>query len=223
MTKRRATPRKSATRSTRPVGAPPLDARVADLRALAHPLRLRMIELFAEMPRTTKQVAELLGEPPTRLYHHVAALERAGFLVLKATKANRGATEKWYEAVAPRIATGSAEGDGATAVVLTSSSRDSRGAKRALVTTLLDQTRREVFAAATSTDAQPILLARLVVAIPSSSVPEVRRHLQEALVNIRHDLGIEDQPPDAECERWAMTLAFTPVWPNLPRTKKAAE
>ena len=36
------------------------------------------MELFAEAPRTTKQVAELLGEPPTRLYHHVAALERAG-------------------------------------------------------------------------------------------------------------------------------------------------
>jgi hypothetical protein len=30
------------------------------LRALAHPLRLRMLELFAEGPRTTKQVAQLL-------------------------------------------------------------------------------------------------------------------------------------------------------------------
>src|SRR5215510_15903501 len=81
-------------------GAPPLHANVAELRALAHPLRLRMLELFAEAPRTTKQVADLLGEPPTRLYHHVAALERAGLLRLRETRKNRGTVEKWYEAIA---------------------------------------------------------------------------------------------------------------------------
>src|SRR3954462_12886708 len=81
-------------------GAPPLQAGVAELRALAHPLRLRILELFAEAPRTTKQVAELLGQPPTRLYHPVAALERAGLLTLKETRKNRGTVEKWYEAVA---------------------------------------------------------------------------------------------------------------------------
>src|SRR5215470_15863362 len=88
-------------KSARPgPGAPPLHANVAELRALAHPLRLRILELFAEAPRTTKQVADLLGEPPTRLYHHVAALERAGLLKLKETRKNRGTVEKWYEAVA---------------------------------------------------------------------------------------------------------------------------
>src|SRR3954467_13034071 len=87
-------------RSKRTAGAPLLADNVADLRALAHPLRLRMMELFAEQPRTTKQVADLLGQPPTRLYHHVAALERAGLLVLKETRQNRGAVEKWYAGVA---------------------------------------------------------------------------------------------------------------------------
>src|SRR4051795_2953393 len=86
-------------------GAPPLQANVAELRALAHPLRLRIIELFAEGPKTTKRVAELLGEPPTRLYHHVAALERAGLLQLKETRQNRGAVEKWYGSVAGQIGT----------------------------------------------------------------------------------------------------------------------
>src|SRR6266487_3512504 len=84
-------------------GAPMLHRSVADLRALAHPLRLRMMELFAESPKTTKQVADLLGQPPTRLYHHVAALERAGLLVLKETRQNRGAVEKWYAGVSQRI------------------------------------------------------------------------------------------------------------------------
>src|SRR3954469_553299 len=84
-------------------GAPPLAPSVAEMRALAHPLRLRILELFAEAPRTTKQVADMLGQPPTRLYHHVAALERAGLLVLKETRPNRGVVEKWYEAVARQM------------------------------------------------------------------------------------------------------------------------
>src|SRR3954464_5658697 len=86
-------------------GAPELQPAVAGLRALAHPLRLRMMELFAESPKTTKQVADLLGAPPTRLYHHVAALERAGLLVLKETRQNRGAVEKWYASVSRQLGT----------------------------------------------------------------------------------------------------------------------
>src|SRR5690349_21306438 len=56
-----------------------------ELRALAHPLRLKLVEMFAGTPRTTMQVAVLMGEPPTRLYHHVNALERAGILHLEHT------------------------------------------------------------------------------------------------------------------------------------------
>src|SRR3954466_2174119 len=95
-------------------GAPALQRSVADLRALAHPLRLRMMELFAESPKTTKQVADILREPPTRLYHHVAALERAGLLVLKETRQSRGAVEKWYAAISQQLGT-SAKGSGGRA------------------------------------------------------------------------------------------------------------
>src|SRR5918911_101299 len=73
------------------------------LRALSHPLRLRLLELFARRPMTTKQAAEELGEPPTRLYHHVAALERAGLVRLRETRQNRGTTEKYFETVANRF------------------------------------------------------------------------------------------------------------------------
>ena len=62
------------------------------VRALSHPLRIRLVELFAQRPMTTMQAAELLGEPPTKLYHHVAALERAGLVELRETRQNRGTT-----------------------------------------------------------------------------------------------------------------------------------
>src|ERR1044072_3070450 len=101
-------------RSRRTAGAPVLKRSVADLRALAHPLRLRMMELFAESPKTTKQVAELLGQPTTRLHHNVAALERSGLLVLKETRQNRGTVEKWYAGVAQQVrGAGGGEGGGA--------------------------------------------------------------------------------------------------------------
>jgi DNA-binding transcriptional ArsR family regulator len=69
------------------------------MKVLADPLRIRMLELFGE-ERTTKQVAEMLGQPPTRLYHHVAALERLGLVRLTRTQQRRGALEKYYLAVA---------------------------------------------------------------------------------------------------------------------------
>src|SRR5262249_14730633 len=73
------------------------------VRALSHPLRLRLLELFAARPRTTKQAAEELGETPTKLYHHVAALERAGLVRLCETRKKRGTTEKYFEAATHRV------------------------------------------------------------------------------------------------------------------------
>jgi DNA-binding transcriptional ArsR family regulator len=72
---------------------------LAQMKVLADPLRVRILELFGE-ERTTKQVAEILGQPPTRLYHHVAALERVGLVRLARTQQRRGAMAKYYLAVA---------------------------------------------------------------------------------------------------------------------------
>ena len=55
------------------------------IKVLADPLRIQIMELFCEQERTTKQVAGILGQPPTRLYHHVAALERVGLIRLART------------------------------------------------------------------------------------------------------------------------------------------
>lgn len=70
------------------------------LKILGDPLRMRILEVFIHTPGTTKQVAKSLGEPPTKLYHHVDALERAGLIELRSTRQNRGTLEKHYSAVA---------------------------------------------------------------------------------------------------------------------------
>lgn len=73
---------------------------LAQLKALADPLRVRILEALCEVPRTTKQVAEALGEKPTKLYHHVEALDRVGLIELHSTRPNRGTLEKYFRAVA---------------------------------------------------------------------------------------------------------------------------
>ncbi len=78
--------------------------RIEQLKAFANPLRQRIFEHLATAPATTKQVAETLGCPPTRLYHHVATLEKAGLIRQVSTRQVRGATEKYYAAIATTIA-----------------------------------------------------------------------------------------------------------------------
>ena len=70
------------------------------LKVLADPLRVRILETLGPGEFTTKQVAEQLGEKPTRLYHHVEALERVGLIRLRRTQQVRGTVEKYYIAVA---------------------------------------------------------------------------------------------------------------------------
>src|SRR2546425_5547851 len=98
--------RRASTRAKADAAATAAGRRRAtqQLRALAHPLRLRLLEAFALGRRTTMQVAAQLGEPPTRLYHHVNALERAGILKLVDTRQVRGATEKYFELATRKIA-----------------------------------------------------------------------------------------------------------------------
>jgi DNA-binding transcriptional ArsR family regulator len=73
---------------------------LGQVKVLANPLRLKILEALARKAMTTKQVAELLKENPTKLYHHVEALERTGLVRLVRTKTNRGTIEKYYRAMA---------------------------------------------------------------------------------------------------------------------------
>lgn len=74
------------------------------LKAIADPLRRRLLEAFASEPMTTKQAAGLMKEKPTRLYHHVDLLEKTGLIELIETRPNRGTVERYYRSVAKKFA-----------------------------------------------------------------------------------------------------------------------
>jgi DNA-binding transcriptional ArsR family regulator len=70
---------------------------VAQLRALAHPLRLQLLHLLhAEGPATASQLAHRLGESSGSTSYHLRALHRAGMLE-EAEPRNR--RERWWKRV----------------------------------------------------------------------------------------------------------------------------
>jgi DNA-binding transcriptional ArsR family regulator len=71
----------------------------AEARALAHPLRLRILRLCLDEPLTNRELADRLGEQPATMLHHVRTLVRTGFLRREEMRrGRRGAREIPYRA-----------------------------------------------------------------------------------------------------------------------------
>lgn len=176
-----------------------------EVRALSHPLRLRLIELFAERPRTTKQAAEVLGEAPTRLYHHVAALEKAGLVRLRETRRKRGTTEKYFEAVSTRFLTGTRE------ALREGTKRD----HAALGLVVFDQARNELVRAlaAEKGGAPPSLVAvRSVLRLSPRAAKQLAKKLKDLLASLR--VTQESAPaskPRRALRRYSLTIALIPT------------
>jgi DNA-binding transcriptional ArsR family regulator len=158
---------------------------LAQLRALADPLRLRILGALSGIPRTTKQVAAILGEKPTRLYHHVEALERVGLVRLTETRPNRGTLEKYYQAVAAQFEVSS------SALSPGSEEKAEPSPQEALLTSLLDTTRKELLAnlhPGASTGRSPEeapLVARVTLRGSGQKVQALRRQLLEWVEELR--------------------------------------
>jgi DNA-binding transcriptional ArsR family regulator len=72
---------------------------VEQLRAIADPLRQRIIELLMIESLTATQLAERLGEAPAKVHYHVRELERVGLILLAKTQKKGGILENYYHAI----------------------------------------------------------------------------------------------------------------------------
>src|SRR4051812_8939901 len=77
--------------------APSLDERM--LRAVAHPLRFRILVALDEAVSSPNQVAQKLGESLGRVAYHVKLLEKLGAIELVSTRPRRGAVEHFYRTI----------------------------------------------------------------------------------------------------------------------------
>ena len=66
-------------------------------KALADPLRIRLLEWLAEAPRSARQLAGCAGLPADRLYYHLGQLEQARLIeVAGYRRLDRGKAERIY-------------------------------------------------------------------------------------------------------------------------------
>ncbi|MEM7479668.1 MAG: helix-turn-helix domain-containing protein [Acidobacteriota bacterium] len=199
-------PREAGPRGVEPQEAgPPVEASytikdLGQLKALADPLRVRILEALCEQPRTTKQVAERLGEKPTKLYHHVDALEKVGLIGLHSTRPNRGTLEKYFRSVARafRVDDNLFSDPASTGWAALGGDLLSRGAEevRALEGKDLG-------------GLQPML-----VHLKATARPEKIERLQAEVQQLLDDLAEEEEDPaegDAEEVEFQMILALYPI------------
>jgi DNA-binding transcriptional ArsR family regulator len=181
------------------------------VKALAHPLRVRIIETLASSdPMTTKQVADWLGEKPTRLYHHVDLLEKAGLIHLTHTRKNRGTTEKYYEAIARQFR--------AAADLFSDESADDQvDALRPMIHTVFDNTTSEMLRLiemqqpGDSLDDEGGMLSYIEMHLPQEQIDEVQQKLKD-LLDLLQSFSDPDSTADEEgLRKFRLTIAHYPL------------
>lgn len=70
------------------------------LRAVADPLRIQIIDLLISRPMTVTQLGEALSLAPAKIHYHVRELEKVGLLQLVEKREKGGVLEKYYQSIA---------------------------------------------------------------------------------------------------------------------------
>ena len=175
------------------------------IKALANPLRQRILQLMIEAPITTKQVADRLGEKPTKLYHHVETLEGVGLVKLVKTKRKRGTVEKYYQAVAERFILDR------KAVEVRVVADGEQGQLETIISTSLDDTLDEIRGSMAAglieagDDSGESVFIRTHLRVRPTQMSRLIEHLQEWIQQCQtsHD-------PEADQE-YGLTVAFYPT------------
>jgi DNA-binding transcriptional ArsR family regulator len=179
------------------------------VKVLADPLRVRILERFATGEFTTKQVAESLGEKPTRLYRHVEALERVGLIRLTRTRQNRGTIEKYFVAVARRFRAD-------TGLFRAGTDDEKADTLSDVVTTMMDSTaddlRRLIHGGHDLGSGEDAVLSYTEIRGTESEIDEIREKLLAFLKEIESKCCDGDPPEDAR--RYRLTMAYFPLDPG---------
>jgi DNA-binding transcriptional ArsR family regulator len=72
---------------------------VAAGKAVAHPLRAKVLDALAGEPRSPNELAVEFGEPLGNVSYHVKVLHELGLVELVDTAQRRGAVEHYYRAL----------------------------------------------------------------------------------------------------------------------------
>jgi DNA-binding transcriptional ArsR family regulator len=84
-----------------PAKEPAIDQRI--MKALSHPLRVRMLTLLNQRVSSPSELAEELDEPLGNVSYHMRFLADLNMVKLVRTEPRRGAVEHYYEALEPPL------------------------------------------------------------------------------------------------------------------------
>ncbi len=215
------------SKSIAAAGLQPEDVLVIDrpetLRLLAHPLRLRILELLrvgGAKGRTVKELAAALEVPQTRLYHHVNLLEAQGLIRVVATRQVSGITEKRYGVTAYRLSVERAllapseAGDDALEVLLSVVLDEVRSEiKRSVAAGLIDLTRSQEETIGPRT----LLLGRRWLRLTSNQVVALNEAVREVFAQFPEadrDPSLEpDAARDEDAQLYESLIGFYPAVP----------
>jgi DNA-binding MarR family transcriptional regulator len=170
------------------------------VRLLADPLKLQVLQAFAEGDKTTKQIATELGESVTKLYRHVDALHDAGLLVITSEKQKRGTIERTFRAIAERFEVDQSLFAGETA-------DEGVAAIRQVLRGVEDEIIGAVGAADSRDDDLEGILMRLRCRASRPRIDELR----SMLVDWIDAAQLETDEPDVETVEIGALIAFYPL------------
>jgi predicted ArsR family transcriptional regulator len=147
-----------------------------EFKAMAHPLRLRILRLCLHEALTNKQIADRLKMNPATVLHHVRLLAATGFLEVEQVRSGaRGALEKPYRAT------------GKSWTLSFPRAEDKAVANLAVVDALRDEL------AETAPD-DVLYMGRLGRKLSAAAAEELRLHIRK----LSQDLADQDDDPDGD-------------------------
>lgn len=176
---------------------------IALLEALNNPIRFRIFRHLQE-PRSVKEVAELFGVPPTRLYYHFNLLETAGVISVVETRKAGAMLQKLYQVKAKsfRPAPSMAKGDHEPAELARITASVVLDAARADA----EETLTRHFASVRSGETE------VMAGVLTRSVAVMNVERARAFGKRLYDLiEAEFEEDDEDGEEYGLTLAFLPM------------
>jgi DNA-binding transcriptional ArsR family regulator len=176
------------------------------LKVLSDPLRMQIIELMGDQPRTVKQVAKQLDMTPNKLYYHIKLLNDHGLIRVVETRLVSGIVEKHYQTTAKEISV--AEG-------LLSVSKVGEGDISALISSILDGTKadfkRSLRARASEEPENDERYCSNVTREMAKLTPEQANEICRKLVELVKEFESYNNEEDNEnCQTFALTTLFYP-------------
>lgn len=198
-----------------------LDLDITDpriVRALAHPLRVRLLALLEERTASPRDLAAELGLPIPNVSYHVRTLERLGLVELVAQTSNRGAVKHHYRAVGRPVFTDRAWSNAPSL------------AKQAVIGAALSQVSDDVNAAAEAGgfdrgdihfSRSPMLVDRIGWAEASQELERVLRRLEQIAKSSEERLQAQGHGDDSQRAMVVMMLFESEDVPVRTATRKS--